>query len=481
MNYRMVSFILFWIIKLEGLFFLLPCLIGLIYREYSEMFVYLISAGVCCLIGFLGTAKRPKNDSIYQKEGFAAVALCWIVISCFGAVPFVITREIPSFVDALFEIVSGFTTTGASIIPNVELLSHASLFWRSFSHWLGGMGVLVFALMLIPSRDGSHMNLMRAESPGPDVSKFVPRVRGTAIILYKIYIVITLVQIGLLLATGMHWFDSICISMGTAGTGGFSVLASGCASYTAVQQWIITVFMILFGINFSFYYLILCKKLGMALRMEEVRGYILIILAAVAVITWDISSMYDGIGEALRNSAFQVSSIITTTGFATVDFNLWPVLSRTILVTLMFCGACAGSTGGGLKVSRVIILAKSVKREIYMTIHPHRLRTVQMDGKTLSPVQRHSVTVYIAAFLLVYVISLLIISFDGFSFETNFTAVAATINNVGPGMDMVGPASNFAAYSAVSKIVLTFDMLAGRLEVLPMLLLISPSVWRKRS
>ncbi len=477
----MVSYILFWTVRVEGFFMLLPALIGLVHGEIHQMVVYLIAAGVCCGIGFLGTAFKPKSQLIYQKEGFAAVALCWIIISCFGAIPFVVLGEIPSYVDALFEIVSGFTTTGASIIPNVELLSHASLFWRSFSHWIGGMGVLVFALMLIPSREGSFMNLMKAESPGPDVSKFVPRVRNTAIILYKIYIGLTAAQIVILLISGMPWFDTVCISMGTAGTGGFAILASGCAAYTAVQQWIITVFMILFGVNFSFYYLILCKRVGIALRMEEVRRYILIILGAVLAITINIASYYQNIGDALRDAAFQVGSIITTTGYSTVDFNLWPALSKTILVVLMFCGACAGSTGGGLKVSRVILLARAVRRELYMTIHPRRIRTVQMDGKTVSSKQMHSVAVYISAFLLVFVASFIVVSLDGFSLETNFTAVAATINNIGPGLDMVGPASNFAAYGVLSKIVLIFDMLAGRLEILPMLLLVSPAVWRKRS
>lgn len=481
MNYRMVSYILFYILKLEGMFMFLPCLIGLVYREYEQLLVYLVCALVCLFLGWIGTAKKPQNMRIYQKEGFVGVALSWIVISIFGAVPFAITGEIPSFIDALFEIVSGFTTTGSSILENVELLTHTSLFWRSFSHWLGGMGVLVFALMIMPVNDGSHMNLMKAESPGPDVSKFVPKVRNTAIILYKIYIIMTLIQIGILLLSGMHWFDTICISLGTAGTGGFAILSTGCASYTALQQWIITIFMILFGVNFSFYYLILCKKLGMALRMEEVRKYIGIIIVSVAVITWNISDMYDGIAEALRQAAFQVGSIITTTGYATTDFNLWPSLSKTILVVLMFCGACAGSTGGGLKVSRVIILVKNIKREIYRAIYPRRIKTIRMDDKPISDSQRHSVTVYIVGFLLVYVVSLLIVSLDGFTFETNFTAVASTINNIGPAFGEIGPMGNFGAFSPLSKLVLIFDMLAGRLEIMPMLVLISPLVWRKRA
>lgn len=481
MNYRMVLYILLYTVRIEGLFMFLPCLIGLAYGEYSQTLVYLICACVCCLLGYLGTLKKPKDMRTYQKEGFAAVALAWIVLSIFGAMPFVITKEIPSFVDALFEIVSGFTTTGSSILPNVEVLSHTNLFWRSFSHWLGGMGVLVFALMLMPVKDGSHMNLMKAESPGPDVSKFVPKVKNTAMILYKIYIVMTLIEIGVLLLSGMHWFDTLCISMGAAGTGGFSILASGCATYTPLQQWLITIFMILFGVNFSFYYLLLCKKAGMALRMEEVRGYVLIILGSIAVITINIASMYESIGESLRHAAFQVGSIITTTGYATTDFNLWPSLSKTVLVLLMFCGACAGSTGGGLKVSRLIIMTRNVRREIYRTIHPRRVKTIRMDGKTISDSQRHSVTVYLAAFFLIFAVSLLIVSIDGFSFETNFTAIATTLNNIGPGMDMVGPYGSFAEFSNLSKLVMTFDMLAGRLEILPMLILITPAAWRRNS
>ncbi len=481
MNYRMVGYILLWVIKLEGLFLLLPVFIGLIYREYEQAVIFLICAAIYCVLGFIGTFFKPKNTRIFQKEGFVAVALCWIVISVFGALPFVFTGEIPNFVDALFEIVSGFTTTGSSILTDVETISHVCLFWRSFSHWLGGMGVLVFALMLLPAKDGSHMYLMKAESPGPDVSKFVPRVRDTAIILYKIYIFLTIIEIAILLFSGMHWFDTLCISFGTAGTGGFSILASGCATYTALQQWVITIFMILFGVNFSFYYFILCKKAGLALKMEEVRTYIIIILAAIAVISVNILSIYENIGEAVRHAAFQVGSIITTTGYATTDFNLWPALSKTILVVLMFVGACAGSTGGGLKVSRIVIMMRTVKREVYRTINPRRVKTVQMDGKAVSDAQRHSVSVYISAYFLVFFISFIIVSIDGFSMESNFTAVASAINNIGPGLDMVGPMGSFASYGIISKLVLTFDMLAGRLEILPMFILMSPSLWKRRS
>ena len=481
MNHKMIRYIVLWILKIEGLFMLLPLIVGLIYSEYRETLIYLAVALVCIAAGFFGTRKRPENTGIYKKEGFAAVALCWVVLSLFGAVPFVATGEIPSYVDALFEIVSGFTTTGSSILTDVEALSHISLFWRSFSIWMGGMGVLVFALIFMPVKDGSRVNLMIAESPGPEVSKLVPRVKDTALVLYKIYIMLTLAQILALLLAGMQIFDSFCITFATAGTGGFTVLASNCVAYTALQQWIVTIFMILFGVNFSFYFFIICKKAGLALKMEEVRAYIIIILVSVAAITINIAHMYESIGDAVRDAAFQVGSIITTTGFATTDFNFWPSFSKVILVMLMFCGACAGSTGGGLKVSRVVILAKSVKREIYETLFPRRVKQIRFDGRVVSDKRRHSVAVYLSAFLAVFVISLIIISIDGFSFESNFTAVATTINNVGPGLDMVGPMGNFSAYSPLSKIVLTFDMLAGRLEIFPMLILMSPVLWRERS
>lgn len=481
MNHKMIRYIVLWILKIEGLFMLLPVIVGLIYAEYRETLIYLAVALICIAVGFFGTRKRPENTSIYKKEGFAAVALCWVVLSLFGAVPFVVTGEIPSYIDALFEIVSGFTTTGSSILTDVEALSHTSLFWRSFSIWMGGMGVLVFALIFMPVKDGSRVNLMIAESPGPEVSKLVPRVKDTALVLYKIYIMLTLAQILALLLAGMQIFDSFCITFATAGTGGFTVLASNCVAYTAVQQWIVTIFMILFGVNFSFYFFIICKKAGIALRMEEVRAYIIIILASVAAITVNIAHMYEAIGDAIRDAAFQVGSIITTTGFATTDFNFWPSFSKVILVMLMFCGACAGSTGGGLKVSRVVILIKSVKREIYGTIFPRRIKQIRFDGKVVSEKRSHSIAVYLSAFLAVFVISLIIVSIDGFSFESNFTAVATTINNVGPGLDMVGPMGNFSAYSPLSKLVLTFDMLAGRLEIFPMLILMSPVLWRERS
>ena len=478
MNYAMIRYILAWVLKVEGAILSLPCIIALMYQE-KEGISYLIWMVVCLAIGFLGSVKKPKNTEIYQKDGFAAVAMSWGVMSLFGAIPFVMTKEIPSLIDALFEIVSGFTTTGASILTDVEALSHTSLFWRSFSHWIGGMGVLVFILMLIPVKNGSQMNLMRAESPGPSVSKFVPRVRNTAILLYKIYIVMTIVQIVLLLLTGMQWFDAMCISFGSAGTGGFGVLNASCAAYTPVQQWIITVFMILFGVNFTFYYLILCKKAGAAFGMEEVRAYFVVIAVAIGIITWNIGSMYSSFSEAFRNASFQVGSIITTTGFSTTDFNLWPELSKYVLVRLMFIGACAGSTGGGIKVSRIVILFKSIQKELDVIAHPHNVKKLKMDGRMIEHSVLRSVNVFVVSYVMFFAVSVLLISIDNFDFTTNFTAVAATMNNIGPGLAMVGPTQNFGMFSDFSKVVLIIDMLAGRLELFPLLILFARDTWTK--
>ncbi len=481
MNHRMVRYIVLLILKIEGVFLLFPALVGFIYAEYREALVYLIVAAVCFCIGHLGTKNKPKNTSIYKREGFAAVAICWVTLGLFGAIPFFAIGEIPNYVDALFEIVSGFTTTGSSILAEAEILSHASIFWRCLSIWMGGVGVLVFALIFMPVKDGSRMNLMIAESTGTDVSKLVPKVKSTSLLLYKIYIALGISNFIALMISGMKLFDNICITLSTAGTGGFTVYSSGCATYTAAQQWIITIFMILYGVNFSFYFLVLCKKLGSALKMEEVRTYFLIILASIAAITINVAHMYSSISDAIREVSFQIGATITTTGFGLADFNTWPAFSKTLLVVLMFCGACAGSTGGGLKVSRMIIIAKSVNREIYATLFPRRIKQIRLDGKVIDDHQRHLVSVYICAFATLFVISFIIISLDGFSFETNFTAVVATINNIGPGLDMVGTTGNFSSFSILSKIVLIFDMLAGRLEVFPMLILISPMLWREKS
>ena len=480
MNYKMIRFVISWVLKVEGMLMLLPALVGAMYQEKAG-FAYLIWGLLCIAAGLILCFRKPSNMEIYSRDGFVCVSLSWVVLGVFGAVPFVITGEIPFYINALFEIVSGFTTTGASILSDVEALSHASLFWRSFSHWIGGMGVLVFILMMIPSGSGgTQINLMKAESPGPDVSKFVPRVKNTAIVLYRIYLGMTLLMIAILAFSGMNWFHNLCITFGTAGTGGFGVLNSSCAEYTPFQQWIITIFMIAFGVNFSFYYLLLTKNFYEAFHLEEVGAYLAIILCAGLAITWQIEPRYGNFEEALRVAYFQVGSIITTTGFSTVDFDLWPSFSKTILVMLMIIGACAGSTGGGVKVSRVVLVMKSIKQELRQIIHPHGVQCVRMDKKTVDRKVLSSLYVYLTSYFFVFGLSVLAISLENFSFTTNFTAVAATLNNIGPGLAEVGPSRNFGVYGDFSKLVLIFDMLAGRLELLPMLLLFYPRTWSSK-
>jgi trk system potassium uptake protein TrkH len=481
MNYAVIGRILSWVLRTEGLLMLLPCLIALIYGE-KQGIVYLILSLVAMFIGWMISRKKIENPAIYQREGFVSVGLSWVVLSLYGAIPFVLTGEIPHFLDALFEIVSGFTTTGSSILAEVETISHTSLFWRSFSHWIGGMGVLVFILMMIPSSSGgTQINLMKAESPGPDVSKFVPRVKNTAIVLYRIYLGMTLLMIAILAFSGMNWFHNLCITFGTAGTGGFGVLNNSCASYTPFQQWVITVFMIAFGVNFSFYYLFLTRHFTEAFHLEEIWTYFGFILAAGLAIAWQIHPQFQSMEGALRAAFFQVGSIMTTTGYSTLDFDLWPSFSKTILVGLMVVGACAGSTGGGVKVSRVVLVVKSMQQELRQLIHPHGVTCVRMDGKIVNKKVLVSLYVYLASYFLIFALSVLIVSLDNFSFTTNFTAVAATLNNIGPGLGGVGPTRNFANYGALSKVVLIFDMLAGRLELLPMLILFYPKTWSQKS
>ena len=434
---------------------------------------------LCVLAGFLLTRKRIKNKSMYAKEGFVTVALCWITLSAFGALPFVFAGAIPSYTDALFEVVSGFTTTGSSILTDVEALPKCLLFWRSFTHWIGGMGVLVFVMAILPLAGGNNMYLMKAESPGPSVGKLVPKVRGTAGLLYGMYIGLSVVQLLLLLLGGMPLFDALCTTFGTAGTGGFGVRNDSMASYSAYLQAVVTVFMILFGVNFNAYYLLLKKRVKPAFRMEEVRAYFGIIAAAILLITINISEMFPNVRMAFHHAAFQVGTIITTTGFATTDFNLWPSFSKTILVLLMFIGACAGSTGGGIKVSRIVILFKSILKELDYVVHPHNIKKLKMDGRVVEHSVVRSVNVFLASYMMIFAASLLLISLDNFDFTTNFTAVAATMNNIGPGLELVGPTGNFSEFSNFSKLVLTFDMLVGRLELFPLLILFTKNTWTK--
>lgn len=478
MNHSIIRYIICRVLEFQAIFLLLPCLVALVYQE-KEGIAYLIVAAACFLLGFLGKRKKPKNDIFYAREGFVTVSLSWIVLSITGAVPFVLSGEIPSYTDALFETISGLTTTGSSILPDVEALSYCNLFWRSFTHWIGGMGVLVLILAILPLAGGYNMHLMRAESPGPSVGKLVPRIRLTARILYGMYIVMTLILVVLLLCTGMNLFEASVHAFGTAGTGGFGVLNSSIGSYPVPAQAIITIFMILFGINFNVYYLFLIKKPKDAIKHEEMRYYLLVIAAAVLLITWNIRGMFENLLQALHHAAFQVASIITTTGFATTDFNLWPEFSKTILVLLMFVGACAGSTGGGIKVSRIVILLKLVKNEISHLIHPKRVRQMYFEHHVVSKEILRAIQVFLISYLVIFGVSVLAISLCELDMTTNFTAVAATLNNIGPGLNMVGPTGNFAVFAAPAKWVLMFDMLAGRLEIFPMLVLLTPSTWKR--
>lgn len=478
MNFRLIRYIVGMVLIIEGAFLALPCIVALVYGEpqgWAFLIVMLLTLGA----GYLLKWKKPSNTTFYAKEGFVIVALSWITLSMVGAVPFVINGDIPNYLDALFEMVSGFTTTGASILTDVEAVSHCGLFWRSFAHWLGGMGVLVFVLTILP-KNGSSVYLMRAESPGPSVNKLVPRVKNTAMILYGIYIAMTIIEFIFLVAGSMPVFDAMTITFGTAGTGGFGILNDSIASYSPYIKTVITVFMILFGVNFNVYYFILCKRWKDAFSSHELWVYLGIIVTAVMVITWDINRLiFVSVPEAFSEAAFQVASVITTTGYSTTNFDLWPQLSKTILIMLMFIGASAGSTGGGIKVSRIIILFKSMQKELRTMLHPHDVSKIKMDGRVVEHEVIRSVNVFVVSYVLIFAVSLLIISFDEMDFVTNFTAVTATINNIGPGLAAVGPAENFSVFSPLSKIVLIFDMLAGRLELFPMLLLFNFRTWKK--
>lgn len=475
----MVLYILGHILKFESAFLTLPALVGLLYRE-KEGIPFLLVAVLCLVLGLFLTRKRPASSTLYTREGFVTVALSWIIMSIFGAIPFVLSGDIPSYVDALFETISGFTTTGASILTEVESLSRASLFWRSFTHWIGGMGVFVFIMAILPLMGGSTMNLMKAESPGPSVSKLVPHVKDTAKILYGIYIAITLSEIVLLCAFGMPLFDAVTTSFGTTGTGGFGIKNDSIAGYSPALQIIVTIFMILSGVNYTFYFCLLSRRIKDAFRIEEVRWYFFIILASAGVIAYNTSRMYPTVSETLRHAFFQVGSIITTTGYATTDFNLWPPLSQTILVILMFIGACAGSTGGGMKVSRLVIFFKSLRKELSLIIHPREIRKIRMDGHVIEHATLRSANVFLVIYFVTLLSSTLLISVDEFDFTTNFTAVVSALNNIGPGLNLVGPTQNFSIFSVFSKFVLMFDMLAGRLELFPLMILLMPSTWRKK-
>ena len=481
MNYPMIWRILGHMILFEAAFMSPSLFVAAVYREKSVVWL-LVSMLVCIVIGLLLTRLiKAKEKRIYAREGSVICALVWVLYSILGALPFRLSGYIPNMIDAVFETASGFTTTGASILNDVEALPHWLLFWRSFTHWVGGMGVFVFMLAVLPMTGAQNMHLMRSESPGPDVGKLVPKLGDSAKILYTIYFGMTVLQIIILLISGMPLFDSITLTFGTAGTGGFGIYNTSIAGYTYIQQLIISIFMVLFGINFNFYFFIIIRRsIKEAINMDEVKTYLAIIAASTALIMWNARNMFESIEDGFIKSFFQVSSIITTTGYSTADFDRWPALSKTILVCLMFIGACAGSTGGGFKISRLIIMAKSYVRELRHFIHPRLVKNLYMDGRKVKDATVSGVKVYLVSYVLVLIVSMIIISLDGFDFETNFTAVMATLNNIGPGLSVVGPAGNFDGFSIVSKYVLSFDMLAGRLELYPMLLLFAPGTWRKR-
>ncbi len=479
MNHRMVFSTIGKIVLGEAALLVLPYIVSLVYNEVCAT-SFLITIVIAAIVGALLTLVfKQKNDVIYSKEGFMIVSLSWIVLSLIGALPFRLSGEIPHYIDAVFETVSGFTTTGASILTDIESMSYGLLFWRSFTHWIGGMGVLVFMLAIIPNLSGRSIHIMRAEVPGPVKGKLVPKMRDTAKILYLIYIALTVIEIVLLKIGGMPWFDSLVHAFGTAGTGGFGIKADSISSYNSYLQWVITVFMILFGINFNVYFLILIKKFKSVLKSTELWVYLGVVLTAVALITMNVYPMYNDVSDSVRESAFQVASIITTTGYATADFNLWPSFSKAILFSLMLLGACAGSTGGGFKVSRVIILFKKIGSEMKRLLHPRAVKTITFEGKRLEEQTITGVSVYLAIYIICFVLLFLAVSLDRFDFETNFSAVAACFNNIGPGFGVVGPAGSYADFSIFSKIVLTVSMLLGRLEIFPLIIVAMPATWSK--
>lgn len=479
MNFAMIFSILSTVLLFNAFFIALPCIVSCVYGEQVG-FVYLAVSIICLIAGLLLKKIKPKTKVFYAKEGFVVVTFSWILMSITGALPFIFSGEIKSFTDALFETVSGFTTTGATILTDVESLSKTSLFWRSFTHWIGGMGVLVFLLAVMPLAGGHSFHLMRSESPGPSVGKLVPKVRSTAIILYGIYIFLSFVNVIFLLCGGMTLYESLVTVFATAGTGGFGIYNDSIASFSPYIQWVITVFMFLFGVNFNFYYLLLIRKPLQGFKISELRYYLGAFSVATLLIFLNLNGRFETISETLRHSAFTVASIMTTTGYATTDFNLWPEFSKAILIVLMFMGACAGSTGGGIKVSRLIIMAKTVRKELFHLLHPTSIKIIKLDGKSIEHDVIRSVNIFLISYLAIMFLSFLIVSLDNFSFTTNITAVITTLNNVGPGLDMVGPSGNFADFSTLSKYVFMFDMLAGRLEIFPMILIFVPHTWKKQ-
>ncbi len=484
MNYKIMGRFHALILAIEAVFMFPALIISIADGNSKTAGAFAISmALIACFAAFLALLSKGAKRDFYAKEGLICVGSSWVVISLFGCLPFFLSGEIPSFINALFEMVSGFTTTGASAVADVEALSRGVLYWRSFSHWLGGMGVLVFLLALLPvggKNEGFTLHLFRAESPGPEVGKLVPSLRKTARVLYLTYIVLTIINLIFLIAGNMPLFDAVCTAFGTAGTGGFGVRNDSLASYSPYIQNVTTVFMLLFGINFSCYYLLLLRKFKTVIHDEELRLYIGLVLGSVALIAINTHHLFESTGETLRHAAFQVASVITTTGFATVDFDLWSAFSKSILLILMIVGACAGSTGGGMKCARVLLLFKNLKRNIARILHPQKVQVIRVNGKTVNEQTMSNTGAYLAAYIIIILVSTLLLALDGLSLETNLSATLACFNNIGPGLDAVGPTCNYALYSPLSKCVLILDMLAGRLEIFPILILFDLHAWRRK-
>ncbi len=483
MNYKMMGRFNALFLAVEGLFMIPAFFVSMSYGERESSKSFLISIGIILLLaGVLAIISKDAKKDFYAKEGLICVGTSWIIMSALGCLPFVLSGSIPNYIDALFEMVSGFSTTGASVIPDLEVIPKGVIYWRSFSHWLGGMGVLVFLLAMIPvsgQSEGYTMHLLRAESPGPDVGKLVPRMRQTAIVLYLSYIALSVINLVFLLAGDMPLFDAVCTMFGTAGTGGFGIKNSSMAGYSPYIQNVTTVFMLLFGVNFSCYYLIIIKQFKSVFKDEELRTYIGVVFFSICAVTVNIFNIFGNVADSVRHSAFQGASIITTTGYATVDFDLWPSFSKSILLILMVFGACAGSTGGGLKFARVILLFKNFLRNISQVLRPQKVKVIKVNGKAVDEKTLVNTNAYFFIYVVIIAISTLILSLDGFSVMTNFSATLACFNNIGPGFEAVGPTANFSQFGVLSKLVLIFDMLAGRLEIFPILVLFSPKAWKR--
>lgn len=480
MNFNMIAYILGNIIRIEAALLAVPAFISIWYQETKAASAFVVTITACLMVGTVLASREPENKRIYGREGFVVVALSWIVMSVLGALPFYLSGSISGYINCLFETVSGFTTTGASILQEIETLPKSIQFWRCFTHWIGGMGILVFMLAIMPLGDERTMHLMKAEAPGPLVSKLVPKVKSTAKILYTIYIVLTLVEMILLFAGGMPFFDSVVHALSTAGTGGFSIKNSSIAAYnSAYFEYVITAFMLLFGVNFNLFYLMLMKDFKNVWKNEELRYYIAIVCIATALITIDISRYYPTVEGRFRHAIFQVAAIMSTTGFVTANFDLWPELSKSILYCLLFLGACGGSTAGGIKISRVVILMKMVAREIRRIVHPRSVNLIKLDGYKVDEDSIRSASGFFILYILILLGSFMLISLDNFDFITNITAVTTCLSNVGPGLAMAGPVENLSFFSGFAKLVLCMDMLLGRLEIFPIIMLFAPSIWRK--